>query len=282
LKNDLVRFSRFVCPVLYDEYVELHHINFGTCSRITHDDYKAFTSYAHFRPLQPAHQKWYEAQILVKAECDLPVKEQSKPSTEGALALAYHHWYWQYEIETQRDYRWLGQVAVKMPTDLFFYQELIYSQKQSRILEVGYGRGGSLYFIHTILRLLNRKGTLVGVDFQVTPVEGFDSGSQPWLVHGDAKDTQTLEKAKTICAEYDLVILDLGGRDHLSLELLPMWAQLIAPNGVIVVEDLWSDSDHSSVIQVLDTFLLQNRQFGLHLEANRYPFLKGIALRRIG
>lgn len=281
MKNDYVRFSRFVFPVIYDEYVELHHTHLGTSSRITHEEYKAFTSYAQFTPLQLAHHKWYEAQILVRAVCDLPLEKKSKPSTEGTLALAYHRWYWRHEVETQRDYRWLGQVAVKMPTDLFFYQELIYSQKQSRILEVGYGRGGALYFIHTILRLLNRRGSLVGVDLQTMPIEGFDSESQPKIVHGDARDIETLERVRSICAEYDLVILDLGGCDHLSLELLPMWAQLIAPNGVIVVEDLWVDIDQRTVIRAIDTFLMQNRQFGLYLEANRYPFLKGIALQKI-
>lgn len=281
MNNDPVRFSRFVCPVLYDDYVELHHTHLGTCTRISHADYREFVSYAQFRQLQPAQQKWYEAQILVKAACDLPGKEHSKPLTEGALALTYHRWYWQHEIETQRDYRWLGQVAVKMPMDLFFYQELICSQKQSRILEVGYGRGGSLYFIHTILSLLNRKGALVGVDLLATPAEVFDSENKPRLVHGDARDAETLGKAKAICSEYDLVILDLGGRDHLSLDVLPMWAQLVAPNGVIVVEDLWADFDQRPVIRALDTFLMQNRQFGLYLEANRYPFLKGVVLQRI-
>lgn len=281
MKNPPVRFSRFVYPVLYDECVELHHVHLRTCLRITYEDYWAFASYAQFRPLQPTHEEWFEAQLLVKAECDLPVIKQTKPLTEGTLSLAYHRWYWQHEIETQRDYRWLGQVAVKMPMDLFFYQELIYSQKRSRILEVGYGRGGGLYFIDTVLRLLNRKGSLVGVDLQPAPIEGFNSENQAVLVHGDARDTETLEKAKAICPEYDLVILDLGGLDNLSLELLPMWAQLVAPSGVIVVEDLWADVDQRPVIRALDMFLVKNRQFGLYLEANRYPFLKGIVLQRV-
>lgn len=269
-----------MCPVIYNEYVEIHHEHLETNYHITHDDYRELVSYVHFKPLQPTHYKWFKDHILVRPECDFPAQEQNIFLTESTLAQAYHHWYWKHEVETQREYRWLGQVAVKMPTDLFFYQELIYSQKHSRILEVGYGRGGGLYFIHTILRLLNRRGSLVGVDLNATPVEGFDKKSQPFLIHGDARDPETLKKVRSICAEYDLVILDLGGCDHLSLELLPMWAQLTAPNGVIVVEDVWADSDQRSVIQTIDTFLLKNRQFGIYLEANRHPFLKGIALQR--
>lgn len=280
MKNNFVRFSRFVFPVFYNEYVELHHTQWGTSSRITYKEYRELASYAQFRTLQSEHQKWFEAQTLVGVGCDLPVKLQSESITKGALSLAYHRWYWEHETETQRDYRWLGQVAVKMPTDLFFYQELIYSHKASRILEVGYGRGGSLFFIHTILRLLNRSSSLVGIDIQATPLGSFGSENLPHLIHGDARDTETLEKAKSICPEYDLVILDLGGIDHLSLELLPMWAQLIAPKGFIVVEDLWTDSDQNQVIHAIDTFLINNRQFGLYIEANRHPFLKGIVLRR--
>jgi cephalosporin hydroxylase len=281
LQNDPVRLSRFVCPVPYDTYVELHHAHLGTCLRIKHEDYADFMAYAQFRPLQPEHQQWYEAQMLVKPACDLPATEQSQSSNEGALNQAYQRWYWQHEIETQRDYRWLGQVAVKMPMDLFFYQELIHEQNQSRILEVGYGRGGGLYFFHTIQRLLNRSATLVGVDLHATVIQGFEREAQPHLVHGDAREIETLGKARTLCAEYDLVVLDLGGCDYLSLELLPMWSQLVAPRGVIVVEDLWADLDQRPVIQMLDAFLLENRAFGLYLEANRYPFLKGIVLQRI-
>lgn len=266
---------------MYDGYVELHHIHLGTCMCITHDEYAEFVTYAGFKQLEQRHKKWYENRIIVGVDEDLFWENQSNVFTEASLASAYHRWYWQHEIETQREYRWLGKVPVKMPMDLFFYQELIYSQSQSRIIEVGYGRGGGLYFIHTIMRLLNRKGTLVGIDYQALPAEEFDHHYEPCLIQGDARDICTLEKVKNICPEYDLLILDLGGCENLSLQLLPMWSQLIAPGGFIIVEDVWADADQRPVIQVLDTFLIQNRHFGLYLQANRYPFLKGIVLQRL-
>ena len=70
-----------------------------------------------------------------------------KEESEAGIAKAYHRWYWQHEVETEREYRWLGKVAVKMPTDLFFYQEVLSELSRRHILELGYGKGWCVAFL---------------------------------------------------------------------------------------------------------------------------------------
>ena len=52
---------------------------------------------------------------------------------------------------------------VKMPSDLFLYQEILTAHQLGSVLEIGYGDGGGLWFFATMLALLGG-GVVVGVD----------------------------------------------------------------------------------------------------------------------
>jgi len=275
-----VRLSRFVCFVPYESYVEVHHGARNTCQRIPHAEHQELLAYTGFTLLQTEHRKWLQASVLVGAGMDHRQHHGLMENSEAELAHSYQQWYWQHEIESQREYRWLGQVAVKMPMDLFFYQELIFSEGTQRILELGYGKGGGLYFFHSIQRLLKINGLLVGVDKKEQCLADKFSDQRPQLIHGDASSPETLKAVKQLCAEFDLIVIDIGGMEHLSLQVLSMWSQILAVRGIIVVEDTWGEGDKVSVTQNLDNFLLSHPQFALYQPASRYPLLKGVALTR--
>lgn len=281
MHDDPVRLSRYICFVIYDNYVEVHHSARDSCQRVSNKTHSELCTYGGFTSLQEIHLVWLVNGTLVRPGCDHFEFHQGKEDSEADLARHYHQWYWQHEIESQREYRWFGQVAVKMPMDLFFYQELIHERQTSTILELGYGKGGALHFFSSILRLIGR-GFIVGVDLKPCKSEITNIDPLPMLVHGDANDQETLEQVAKYSPTYDLIIIDLGGKIHVSLDVLPMWAKLLSVGGVIVIEDLWNDNNEASVTRKIDNFLCNHRNFGIYQAASRYPFLKGAVLIKEG
>lgn len=277
MHKEHVRLSRYICFVVYDTYVELYHSARDTCQQIPHDLHSDLCTYAGFSPLKKVHSNWLSNGTLVKFGDDYFEFHQGKKDSEASLARHYHQWYWKHEIESQREYRWLGQVAVKMPMDLFFYQELMFKNQVHSILELGYGKGGALHFFSSILQLMGR-GFIVGVDLYPSEYKSSNMSLIPLLVNGDAYDQKTLIQVAQYCPYYDLIIIDLGGTNQLSLEVLPMWSELLAIGGIIVIEDLWGDNNESEITKKLDHFLNAHRNFELYQPASRYPFLKGVAL----
>ncbi len=58
---------------------------------------------------------------------------------------------------------WLGTQAVKYPTDMWVYQELVWAQKPELIIETGTLRGGSARFFGSLLDLIGH-GRIVSID----------------------------------------------------------------------------------------------------------------------
>src|SRR5829696_7884292 len=58
---------------------------------------------------------------------------------------------------------WMGTQAIKYPTDMWVYQELVWAQRPQLIIETGTFRGGSAMFFGSLLDLLG-EGRLVSID----------------------------------------------------------------------------------------------------------------------
>ncbi|NOT13774.1 MAG: hypothetical protein HOP23_18435 [Methylococcaceae bacterium] len=276
-----VRLSRYICFVPYKGYVELQHTARNTCYQIDSETFHRLRYFSNFKILVDDLKFWFDHGILVAPYLDTFEQHKGKKESEAGLANAYHKWYWQHEVETEREYRWLGKVAVKMPTDLFFYQEVLSELSKRRVLELGYGQGGALHFFNSILSLLGG-GLVVGVDREngVSVIEA--SPDLPvLLIHGDALCYETVHKAQTISQNYDLIVLDLGP-SHINYQALTLWAPLLAPQGVLVIEDLWRTDDENLNTRTIDLLLLDNPQLAFYEPARRYPFLKGIVLTNLG
>ena len=277
----LVRLSRYICFVPYDDYIELQHTARNTCYQIDSETFHRLRCFSNFKILTADLKIWFDYGILVGLYFDTFEQHKGKEESEAGIAKAYHRWYWQHEVETEREYRWLGKVAVKMPTDLFFYQEVLSELSRRHILELGYGKGGALHFFNSILSLLGG-GLIAGVDKEAR-VSNIDTPPNlpVHLIHGDALCYKTVSKAKNISQNYDLIILDLGP-SHINYQALTLWIPLLAPNGVLVIEDIWHIDDEYLINKTIDLILLDNPQLSFYEPARRYPFLKGIVLVNLG
>lgn len=281
MSKQMLRLSRFIVFVDYADYIEVQHAARGERHRIDLATYDELLGHAKFRPASPAAAQWVERGVLVAPFTDTLLPEGAMPGSETALAADYHRWYWKHEVESERDYRWFGEVVLKMPSDLFYLQELLTGMRVQRVLELGRGRGGGAWFLSSILQMQGG-GLMVSLDIaphaSAIDVSRWTDVEQHDCV-GDAMSRETLDRVRGICPAFELIVIDLGGDPQRNLRALRLWADLLADGGTVVIEDLWG-SDDASAIHELDRFLLDNRQFSLCPWALRHPLLKGIGLRK--
>src|SRR5262249_41542363 len=109
-----------------------------------------------------------------------------------------------------RDATWLGRPAMKAPTDLFVYQELVARLRPGWIVETGTGTGGRALFFASICELLGH-GAVVSVDRELAP----DLPTHPRLhyIEGDPAAAETVERVRALTGEppSGLVVLGTGG-----------------------------------------------------------------------
>ena len=277
----LVRLSTHVLFVEYGEEVEVLHTVRNIQHRVGRRDYEDLLRFRGFRAPAERHTSWIEAGILVPPFHDQPEHHGGfRPGSEAQLARDYQDWYWRHEVEAEREYQWLGYSIVKMPSDLFFYQELLAGHGLDSVLEIGYGGGGGLWFFTSVLALLG-EGVVMGVDRDrcngLPPFERFTS-VRIALVHGNAHDEETVEAVRALRPQgFGLVVIDADPRPEGKVALLRRWSTLVAPRGYLVVEDVGSPEcrDAAGVIEKgIDKFLLENKQFGVAANAARFPMIK--------
>jgi cephalosporin hydroxylase len=286
-----VRLSTYVLFVDYGSEVEIQHTLRGTTWRIDRRSYEELMGFRRFRDSTKRHARWIEAGVLVAPYRDEPRYHGGlRPGTEAQLGHDYQEWYWRHEIESERVYRWLGRSVLKMPSDLFFYQELIVAQRLRSVLEIGYGSGGGLWFFATILSMVGG-GEIVGVDrdgSEALPDFGGLRDVRTRIVNGDAHEVTTVERVRLLRSDgFDLIVIDADPQPAGKMRLLARWAEVVAPGGYVIVEDVSSPACSeagSTVSHELDEFLLQNRDFSVVVEAARFPFIKsrGAVFRREG
>jgi cephalosporin hydroxylase len=286
-----VRLSTYVLFVPYGDEVEVQHTVRGTTRRIDRATYEDLLRFCRFELPHERHTPWVDAGVLVPPFRDEPDYHGGlRAGTEAKLGRDYQEWYWKREVESEREYRWLGRVALKMPADLFMYQELIVTYQLRRVLEIGHGDGGGLWFFATTLALLGG-GLVAGVDRDgIGDLPGAATLANVGVrtFKGDAHDEMTVSAVgRSVPEGFDLVVLDADPVPSGKLALLGRWASLVTPGGILVVEDIESPAcrEIRGVTEGVDAFLLERRDFGIVPEAARHPMTKargGVLRRAIG
>ncbi|WP_304525727.1 CmcI family methyltransferase [Halomonas sp. I5-271120] len=276
-----LRLSRFAVFVDYGDFIEVQHAVRRERHCVDRATYEYLREFLGFSSAPPGFAQWVELGVLVEPFTDTLAGHGPASGSEAALAADYQRWYWRHEIETERDYCWLGEVVVKMPSDLFYLQELLMGAAGRRVLELGRGRGGGVWFLSSVLHLLGG-GLVVSVDTdpQEPAIDGscWSAVGQHMLI-GDALSQETLTSVCEITRTFDVIVIDLGGDLRRNLAALGAWVEFVSKGGTVVIEDLWGHDDEEA-LQAIDEFLLEHRNFGLCEYAVRHPLLKGIGLRR--
>ncbi len=152
------------------------------------------------------------------------------------VVAEFHRLYYDGRETTWRNTRWRGVGVNKTPTDLWVYQEVLFSLRPDVIVETGTFEAGSTLYFADLLELAGH-GRVVSVDLdtetaypehdRITYVGGSSVGDD--VV---ARVRREVEGASTV-----MVVLDSDhSRRHVAAEL-DAYHELVTPGSYLVVED---------------------------------------------
>ncbi|MGI0056055.1 MAG: cephalosporin hydroxylase family protein [Nitrosarchaeum sp.] len=131
---------------------------------------------------------------------------------------------------------WLGTSALKLPTDLWIYQEILYDVKPDLIIETGTMYGGSALFLATICDVI-KKGSIVSID--INRKDSFPVHERIKYITGSSTDEKTVDQVKNMIKPNDkvMVILDSDHTKNHVLDELKIYSRLVSKDNYLIVED---------------------------------------------
>jgi cephalosporin hydroxylase len=130
---------------------------------------------------------------------------------------------------------WMGYPALKCPTDIWVYQEIIFEVKPDVIIEIGNRFGGSTLFLASMLDLLG-KGEVVGVDIDHSVFQ--PSHDRFHLITGDSANDDVISQVRSKCEGKRVMLVHDGihTRDGVLTDLRN-YSEFISPGSYFIVED---------------------------------------------
>jgi cephalosporin hydroxylase len=149
---------------------------------------------------------------------------------------AYHVWTYA-DMETGwKNTNWLGVSVLKLPLDLWIYQEIIYETKPDVLIEAGTYKGGSAYFFASIFDLM-KHGRVLTIDIQDFPDKPKHDRVTFFLGSSTSDAVFNAIRAAIKPGEHVMVSLDSDHhRDHVLKELR-LYSPLVTVGDYLVVED---------------------------------------------
>jgi cephalosporin hydroxylase len=150
---------------------------------------------------------------------------------------AYVRWF--HAANVWKDMRWHGIRTLKLPSDVWNYQEIVFERRIDHVIETGTRHGGSAVFFAETLAARRAPGPVVSIDVdrasrQISGCEGVH------FLIGDSAAPAMVDQALALlpAARGPLfLILDSDhSRDHVLREL-QAWVPRLRPGDYLVVED---------------------------------------------
>ncbi len=135
---------------------------------------------------------------------------------------------------------WMGTPVLKVPLDLWVYQEILYETKPDLIIETGTADGGSALYLASICDLLG-SGRVITIDVDERGPSGAERPKHPRASYmlGSSTDPTILKEVRNVAEEASrvMVILDSDHSKAHVLEELRAYAPLVSVGCYLVVED---------------------------------------------
>lgn len=153
-------------------------------------------------------------------------------------ALDYLKWYHETNIWKQVSYR--GVRTLKLPSDMWNYQEIIFSRQVDWVIETGSRHGGSAIFFADLLRNMGRRGKVFSVDYapELDPRAKTDKDVQ--FITGDSANPSIIAGVMAqIPADRRAIFLILDS-DHSAQHVkreLDAWIPHLRAGDYVLVED---------------------------------------------
>lgn len=147
------------------------------------------------------------------------------------------------------NFSWLGRPIIKLPQDLYTYQEIMWEVQPDLVIETGIAHGGSLVFTASLLALLEISGyvtnpKVIGIDIEIRQHNLTALNNHPLrkfmeLYEGSSTSINIIEKVRRSAqgAQTVLVILDSNHTNEHVYSELSAYAPLVTPGSYCIVED---------------------------------------------
>jgi len=153
------------------------------------------------------------------------------------VSILFHYFYYYDGPTTWGNTRWMGIPLLKLPLDLWTYQDILYDTRPDVIVETGTNRGGSALYFANLFDLFG-KGRIITVDI-AHPPEGVPQHPRIEYIVSSSTDPDIVARIKSEIGpgEKVMVILDSDHAErHVSQEL-ERYSPLVTPGCYLVVED---------------------------------------------
>ena len=141
-------------------------------------------------------------------------------------------------------FSWLGRPIIQLPEDMIRMQEVISHVRPTKIVETGVAHGGSLIFYASLLKAMDIKGKVIGVDIEIRPhnrraIEEHNLFDSIVLVEGSSIEAPVLDIVRQHIFPEDvvLVILDSCHSKAHVLSELEAYGPLVTVGSYIVATD---------------------------------------------
>jgi cephalosporin hydroxylase len=154
--------------------------------------------------------------------------------------LAYLEWF--YGSNVWKDLRYRGVRTLKLPLDMWNYQEILFEKGIHWVIETGTRHGGSALYFADLLAAGNREGLVVSIDVTHDALDPA-AAAHPRirLLLGDSASEAMRERALALVPEARrgglLLILDSDHKASHVLGELAAWVPRLRPGDYLIVED---------------------------------------------
>lgn len=147
----------------------------------------------------------------------------------------FHRLYYDSKVWLQNT-TWMGVPILKLPFDLFLFQEIIYETKPDLIVECGTYNGGSALFFASMMDLINN-GHVLTIDTISRP----NMPKHPRITYfkGSSTSQEALDKVKSMIRPNSkvMVILDSDHTKAHVLNEIRLYKDFVSKGSYLVVED---------------------------------------------
>jgi len=156
-----------------------------------------------------------------------------------SAATRYHLWYYRNQIWDTTT--WVGVKTLKSPSDMWNYQEILYTLRPCVVIEFGTRFGGSALFFAAVMRQIGNRFKVLSVDIDAESVsEKARNDPDIELLTMSSVDSKVAERIAALRSENPgpaFTILDSDHRkDHVLAEL-KLLRPLLVSGDYLVVED---------------------------------------------
>ena len=131
---------------------------------------------------------------------------------------------------------WLGTSVLKLPSDLWVYQEILYDIKPDIVIETGTMYGGSALYLATICDVI-KKGMIVSID--INKKDDFPIHDRIKYITGSSTNNDVVDQVKNFIKTGDkvMIILDSDHSKNHVLKEMQIYEKFVTKDSYLIVED---------------------------------------------